>query len=95
MAKRKGIETKAALLQQHFKGELKEIDENELGDWSKENIQKNRERYIRQHAESVGFESTFSHDGAGDLSWLEFVRPGEITSLRGGQTLARILARSK
>jgi SAM-dependent methyltransferase len=53
------------------------------------------ERYIRQHAESVGFESTFSHDGAGDLSWLEFVRPGEITSLRGGQTLARILARSK
>ena len=53
------------------------------------------ERYIRQHAESVGFESTFSHDGVGDLSWLEFVRPGEITSLRGGQTLARILARSK
>ena len=53
------------------------------------------ERYICQHAESVGFESTFSHDGAGDLSWLEFVRPGEITSLRGGQTLARILARSK
>jgi hypothetical protein len=53
------------------------------------------ERYIRQHAESVGFESTFSHDGAVDTSWLEFSRPGEITSLRGGQTLARILARSK
>jgi hypothetical protein len=53
------------------------------------------ERYIRQHAESVGFESTFSHNGAGDLSWLEFGRPGEIASLRGGQTLARILARSK
>jgi hypothetical protein len=53
------------------------------------------ERYICQHAESVGFESTFSHNGAGDLSWLEFGRPGEITSLRGGQTLARILARSK
>jgi hypothetical protein len=49
MAKRKGIETKAALLQQHFKGELKREDENELGDWSKENIQKNKERYIRQH----------------------------------------------
>jgi hypothetical protein len=53
------------------------------------------ERYIRQHAESVGFESTFSHNGAGDLSWVEFSRPGEITSLRGGQTLAKILARSK
>ena len=30
MAKRKGIETKAALLQQHFKGELKREDENEF-----------------------------------------------------------------
>ena len=49
MAKRKGIETKAALLQQHFKGEIQKTDENELGDWSKENIQKNRERSIRQH----------------------------------------------
>jgi SAM-dependent methyltransferase len=53
------------------------------------------ERYIRQHAESVGFEPSFSYNGAGDLSWLEFTRPGEIASLRGGQTLARILARSK
>jgi hypothetical protein len=49
MAKRKGIETKAALLQQHFKGELRKEAENELGDWSHENIQKNRERYMRQH----------------------------------------------
>ena len=49
MAKRKGIETKAALLQQHFKGELKREDENELGEWSHENIQKNRERYMKQH----------------------------------------------
>ena len=49
MAKRKGIETKAALLQQHFKGELRKADENELGEWSHENIQKNRERYIREN----------------------------------------------
>ena len=49
MAKRKGIETKAALLQQHFKGELQKADENELGEWSHENIQKNRERYMKQH----------------------------------------------
>jgi SAM-dependent methyltransferase len=53
------------------------------------------ERYIRQHAESVGFELTFSHNGDGDVSWLEFGRPGKITSLRGGQTLAKILAQSK
>ena len=49
MAKRKGIETKAALLHQHFRGELQKADENELGDWSHENLQKNRERYMRQH----------------------------------------------
>jgi len=49
MAKRKGIETKAALLQQHFKGELQKADENELGDWSAENLRKNRERYIREN----------------------------------------------
>ena len=49
MAKRKGIATKAALLQQHFKGELQRADENELGDWSQENLKKNRERYMRQH----------------------------------------------
>ena len=49
MAKRKGIETKAALLQQHFKGEHQKADENELGDWSAENLRKNRERYMKQH----------------------------------------------
>jgi len=53
------------------------------------------ERHICQHAESIGFESTFSHNGSGDLSWLEFKRPGEISSIRGGQTLAKVLARSK
>lgn len=49
MAKTKGIEKKAAILHQHFKGELKKENENELGEWSQENIQKNREKYIRQH----------------------------------------------
>jgi len=51
-------------------------------------------RYIVQHAESVGFEFTFNHDGLGDLSWLEFVKPGEIESIRGGQTLAKIVAKT-
>jgi hypothetical protein len=49
MAKRKGIEKKAALLHQHFKGELQKQDENELGEWSHENLQKNREKYLRQN----------------------------------------------
>ena len=49
-------------------------------------------KYIVQHAESIGFEFTFEHNGLGDLSWLEFVKPGKIESLRGGQTLAKIVA---
>ena len=51
-------------------------------------------RHIVQHAEDVGFEFTFNHDGLGDLSWLEFVKPGEIESIRGGQTLAKIVAKT-
>jgi hypothetical protein len=50
MAKRKGIESKAALLQQHFKGELQKVDENELGDWSKENLAKNRLKMLEKEA---------------------------------------------
>lgn len=51
-------------------------------------------RYIQSHAETVGFDLSFEYDGAGDLSWLEFVKPGHITSLRGGQTLAKIFAKT-
>jgi len=51
-------------------------------------------KYIVQHAESVGFEFTFEHNGLGDLSWLEFVKPGKIESIRGGQTLAKIVAKT-
>lgn len=50
--------------------------------------------HIIKHAESTGFEFTFEHNGLGDLSWLEFVKPGKITSLRGGQTLAKIIAKT-
>lgn len=51
-------------------------------------------RHIQQYAESIGFESTFEHNGLGDLCWLEFVKPGKIQSNRGGQTLAKIVAKT-
>lgn len=51
-------------------------------------------KLIVAHAESVGLECTFEHNGAGDVSWVEFCKPGKITSLRGGQTLAKIVANS-
>lgn len=50
---------------------------------------------ILKTAELTGFDLTYQHTGLGDLSWIELQRPGKITSLRGGQTLAKIVARSK
>jgi len=47
-------------------------------------------RLIEQHAIDIGFELTTAYDGKGDVSWIEFRKPGEITSLRGGQALAKI-----
>ena len=46
---------------------------------------------IIKRAESYGFEIANLYDGQGDVSWLELRKPGTITSLRGGQTLAKII----
>jgi SAM-dependent methyltransferase len=45
---------------------------------------------IRSIAQEIGFENTFNQQGLNELSWMELKKPGEITSLRGGQALARI-----
>lgn len=50
---------------------------------------------IQAHAEELGFEVTDRHTGLGDVAWFEFTKPGDIKSLRGGQTLAKIVANSK
>jgi hypothetical protein len=52
-------------------------------------------RLIVAVAESHGLELVNSHDASGDVSWLEFVRPGELETLRGGQSLAKIIAISQ
>jgi hypothetical protein len=49
-------------------------------------------RLILEHAYSLGFELLGAKDGQGDLSWLELKRSGNIDSLRGGQSLAKIIA---
>jgi SAM-dependent methyltransferase len=46
---------------------------------------------IVNSAENVGLELFAQHTGQGDLSWFEFKKPGDIQSLRGGQTLAKIM----
>lgn len=50
---------------------------------------------IQAFAELVGYEVMHKHHGEGDLSWFELKKPGEIASIRGGQSLAKIVANSK
>jgi SAM-dependent methyltransferase len=47
---------------------------------------------IRDQIDQLGFEITYQHRGQGDLTWMEIKRPGEIESIRGGQSLAKIIA---
>lgn len=54
---------------------------------------------IKELAKSTGYEVVFTWSDGGPNLWMELRRPGKLTSLRGGQTLAKILpktlARSK
>lgn len=52
-------------------------------------------RMILAICESVGFvlEQNYRIDAA--VNWVELRRPGQMTSLRGGQSLAKIIAKSK
>jgi SAM-dependent methyltransferase len=50
------------------------------------------QRLIVAAAEAGGLELVSATDEPGDLSWIEFVRPGEIETLRGGQSFAKIIA---
>ena len=50
---------------------------------------------IENRAILEGFEVTYRHRGLGDVAWFELKKPGTIDSLRGGQSLAKIFAKSK
>jgi hypothetical protein len=43
-------------------------------------------------AQSLGFEIQQRYDIDNSNTWLEMRRPGELTSVRGGQSLAKIVA---
>lgn len=49
-------------------------------------------RLILEHAFALGYELADECDASGDVSWLELKCSGDIDSLRGGQTLAKIIA---
>ena len=46
---------------------------------------------LRSWAEHVGFKEIYCHHDDGPSTWIEFQKSGELTSLRGGQALAKIL----
>lgn len=48
---------------------------------------------IQRLAKDLGYIIIEQQFGSGDIAWFELRRPGEITSLRGGQTLAKVIRR--
>jgi hypothetical protein len=46
---------------------------------------------IKELATNIGYVQMFSWDNDGPTTWLELKKPGTLTSLRGGQTLAKII----
>jgi hypothetical protein len=46
---------------------------------------------VRELAMTIGYEIEYSWNDVGPVTWLELRKPGTINSLKGGQTLARII----
>ena len=49
-------------------------------------------REINSHCYQLGFEILSVNRGQSDIAWMEIRRPGEIESIRGGQSLAKTVA---
>ena len=50
-------------------------------------------RLVKDYVAQLGYETVYAFDDVSGTSWMELRRPGEFTSIRGGQTLAAILQR--
>jgi hypothetical protein len=50
---------------------------------------------IKEAASVIGFKTVSQYDGQYHFNLLEFKKPGSISSLRGGQSLAKIIEKSK
>ena len=46
---------------------------------------------IKELSTNIGYVQKFSWDNDGPTTWLELTKPGVLTSMRGGQTLAKII----
>lgn len=50
-------------------------------------------RLIQDTAAILGYEVVYKHHGLGDINWFELKKPGDIQSVRGGQSLAKVLVK--
>jgi hypothetical protein len=50
---------------------------------------------VKELATSLGYEIEFSYNNNTNITWLELKKPGKLQSLRGGQTLAKTVVKSK
>ena len=46
---------------------------------------------VEQLARTFGYEIVYKYTDGGPSTWIELKKPGEMTSLRGGQALAKIV----
>ena len=51
-------------------------------------------RMVMTLAETMGFEIIYTWKDQGPITWIEMKRSGQLTSMRGGQTLANIISES-
>ena len=48
---------------------------------------------VRAWATYLGFEEIYCHETGAPSVWIEFRKPGQLFSVRGGQSLAKILSK--
>ena len=48
-------------------------------------------RMVKELSKTIGYELEFEWHDNGPWTWLELRKPGELASLRGGQTLAKVM----
>jgi hypothetical protein len=46
---------------------------------------------VRELVQSMGYEIVYSWHNDGPVTWLELKKPGELTSIKGGQSLGKIV----
>jgi len=48
-------------------------------------------KMVKEIAQRIGYEIYFIYNNSGPSTWIEFEKPGTLTTLRGGQALAKIV----